>query len=391
MRLMLLSGAPWASAGYSTQARLLVKMWKTLGYQTAVLAYHGLKGGIIQHHGTTVYPGRRDQFGNDAVWPWAQHWRADMVFSLLDLWVLDPGKMGPCFCPLFPIDHEPLPEAIRVRAKAAFQPIVYSQFGLRVAQEAGLDARYVPHAIDCTAFQPGPKQLAREQLGFPQDAFIIGMVAANAGQLSRKALPQHLEAFARFHAKHKDTLLYLHTDAWGEQDGLYLPALVEHLGLSQSVRCPDPNEYALGFPTEHLTALYRAFDVLASVSMGEGFGLPILEAQACGCPVIVGDWTSMPELCFGGWKVDKADAEPFWTPMSAYQYLPRIDAIVEAFDAAYLATDRELLGKQARKGAQAYDVKRVAELWRPVLDELQQRLQQRSARALLDQVAGVGG
>src|SRR5260370_33764630 len=50
---------------------------------------------------------------------------------------------------------------------------------------------------------------------------------------------------------------------------------------------------------EELRAWYGALDVLLSVG-NEGFGLPVMEAQACGTPVVAGNYSSGPELCASG-------------------------------------------------------------------------------------------
>jgi len=52
----------------------------------------------------------------------------------------------------------------------------------------------------------------------------------------------------------------------------------------------------LGFvPPAHLPALYRQAEALAYLSLYEGFGLPPLEAMACGTPVLASNATSLPE------------------------------------------------------------------------------------------------
>jgi alpha-1,3-rhamnosyl/mannosyltransferase len=47
---------------------------------------------------------------------------------------------------------------------------------------------------------------------------------------------------------------------------------------------------------EQLRAVYRHADLLAFVSLTEGFGLPVLEAMACGCPVLASNTGSLPEV-----------------------------------------------------------------------------------------------
>ncbi|MFZ5366153.1 MAG: glycosyltransferase family 4 protein [Patescibacteria group bacterium] len=53
----------------------------------------------------------------------------------------------------------------------------------------------------------------------------------------------------------------------------------------------------LGYvPKEDLPALYAGAQVFVYPSLYEGFGLPILEAMACGCPVVTSNVSSMPEV-----------------------------------------------------------------------------------------------
>ncbi len=63
----------------------------------------------------------------------------------------------------------------------------------------------------------------------------------------------------------------------------------------------DSQIHILGFvPDEDLVSIYNLADMLLLVSFYEGFGLPILEAQACGVPVITSSVSSMPEVAGDG-------------------------------------------------------------------------------------------
>ena len=72
---------------------------------------------------------------------------------------------------------------------------------------------------------------------------------------------------------------------------------------------------------DELVALYRTAGALVFPSLYEGFGLPPLEAMACGCPVAVSHATSLPEVC--------GDAAEYFDPLSP-EDMAR--AIVEVLD-----------------------------------------------------------
>lgn len=62
----------------------------------------------------------------------------------------------------------------------------------------------------------------------------------------------------------------------------------------------DKNIFCLGFiPTEDLITIYNLATVFAMPSLYEGFGLPILEAMSCGCPVVTAAKGSIPEIASG--------------------------------------------------------------------------------------------
>lgn len=80
------------------------------------------------------------------------------------------------------------------------------------------------------------------------------------------------------------------------------------VGLSPGEMPSPPAERVRMLPhcsDPELRALYHAARLLAAPSLYEGFGLPVLEAMACGCPVLIGDRASLPEIAGpAGWVVD---------------------------------------------------------------------------------------
>ncbi len=397
LKIAILSNSPWSVTGYGNQTRVMLPRLEALGHEMAVISFYGLEGGVIRQGQTRVYPRGQHPYGVDVVDAHTAHFNngkpGGLCISLMDSWVIDPGLIRQTrWVPLFPIDHEPLPGPIRERVKRAWARIVYSKFGERMVHDAGLDCYYAPHMIDTAVYKPQPQAYARQQLGIPQDAFVVGMVAANKGNPSRKCFQQQLQAFAEFHHRHPDTFLYLHTakGIQGGADAVNLPELVDYFGLTECTQFVDQYMNFLGLPDEAVALTYSAFDVLTSVSMGEGFGIPIVEAQACERPVIVGDWTSMSELCFSGWKVDKADADPIWTPLGAFQFVPRVGAILDAYEEAYKDAGNFQRKKEARRGALAYDADDVAaRYWKPLLEELEQRIEAEDNVPTFSEAAGV--
>lgn len=389
MKISWMSNSPWARTGYGCQTALFTPRIKALGHDVAITAFYGLEGGVltwgIKDQVIPVYPRGFHPFGLDVMAAHAEHARADVLITLMDSWVIDTNMMlgGTRWVPWFPIDHDPLPAAIRDRVARAFRRIVFSRFGERMVHDAGLDAYYVPHGVDTQVFRPAEDRAeVRKRLQWPEDRFVVGMVATNKGNPPRKSFPQCIAAFAQLKRKHSDVLLYLHTVSDERQQGVNLPEFITSQGLSFGFfgRCDprsvdvlfcDQYQNMLGYPDQYMVDAYNAMDVHLLVSMGEGFGIPILEAQACGCPVIVGDWTAMGELCFSGWKVARSDAEPYWTPLASYQFIPHVEAITERLKAAYRVAGNESWRKRAREGALAYDADTVTEqYWKPVLAEI---------------------
>ncbi len=109
---------------------------------------------------------------------------------------------------------------------------------------------------------------------------------------------------------------------------------------------------------EDLPYLYSAADVFCFPSLYEGFGLPVLEAMACGCPVVTSATSSLPEVA--------GDAALLVDPLS-------IDAIANAIER--LISDNALQQKcreQGLRNAEQFSWKRAAEELLATINDVKQ-------------------
>lgn len=146
----------------------------------------------------------------------------------------------------------------------------------------------VSNAIDADLLEP-PDQ---EELDRVKERYQIAQrFILYAGNIKpHKNLPRLIEAFARLRATpgHEDVQLMIIGDEIGKTPELR--RRVESFRLRPFVRF-------FGFvPERTLAALYRLATVFVFPSQYEGFGLPPLEAMACGTPVVTSNVSSLPEV-----------------------------------------------------------------------------------------------
>jgi glycosyltransferase involved in cell wall biosynthesis len=103
----------------------------------------------------------------------------------------------------------------------------------------------------------------------------------------RKNLPLLVEAFARLRRQHDILLVLLGARGW-----LFEPTFerIESLDLADQVRILE------GQPRSEWAVAYSGASVAVTPSLYEGFGLPVLEAMACGAPVVSSNASSLPEV-----------------------------------------------------------------------------------------------
>ena len=179
-------------------------------------------------------------------------------------------------------------------ARVADAVIVNSE-SLRSEVEHYLDIdtsklKLVYEAIDHEVFKPGDAGAARARLvryGITKP-FVV-FVSSLWPYKNHDGL---LRAWARARGQLGDRQLVF-VGAGPDTYVAELRSLAAELGIG------DDLVFTGGVSLEETVAFYRAADLLAYPSLNETFGLPILEAMACGCPVVTSDTSSMPEIAGG--------------------------------------------------------------------------------------------
>lgn len=144
----------------------------------------------------------------------------------------------------------------------------------------------IPNGIDAEEFHPpseGERDDARNAWGIPPDAFVIGGV----GRLVRqKNFSRFLDVAAGVLSLHSSAFFVIAGTGPQEEE---LKAKAEALGIAGRVRF-------LGHVTDRLS-LYHAFDTLLMTSDFEGTPMVLLEAMACGLPVVASSVDGIAEVC----------------------------------------------------------------------------------------------
>lgn len=375
-----------APTGYGQQATHLLNNLKRSGLDVAMLSNYGLEGvpatiqtpyGEVPH-----YPRGIDLYSNDSGpidhknWIARHEGKPNLFISLYDVWVMKAKQYDDFpIASWVPLDHVTMPPSVEEwLRKPNVTPIAMAPHGVRQMTAKGIECEYVPHAIDTKTYKPTftiGKHKINDYLGVSDDDFIVGMVAANkaSGLVHRKAFGEALLAFSIFAKDHPKALLYLHTDVHGQAGGWQLLKILQSLNIpSSQVLLPNPADYRFGLAQSDLAALYTRMDVLLAPSFGEGFGVPSVEAQACGTRVIGSNWAATPDLLSeDSWLTE---GQPAWDAgQDAWWEVPNVPSLVNALKQSYDAPRG--VSSIAVDWAQQFDIETVWENhWLPVLKKL---------------------
>ncbi len=239
----------------------------------------------------------------------------------------------------------PLTEACCRAIESMDRFVVPSVWCQETAEALSPDApiQYVPLGVDPDVFRPLPERHKLREEGGLGNRFVVGCVARNS---FRKQIPILIKAFQRFVGHRPEALLYLHMDP--HDAGWPLLQLVRRMGVAEHTLFTRGLAGPLGVDQHQMNRIYNLFDVMVLPTMGEAFGLPVLEAMAAGVPVVATDCSSLPELLRGRGELI-AVKEYMTMPWDGAEYaLPDTDDLVNKLD--LLFGNRELRERYAQRG-----------------------------------------
>ncbi|HEV7534220.1 MAG TPA: glycosyltransferase family 1 protein, partial [Acidimicrobiia bacterium] len=148
--------------------------------------------------------------------------------------------------------------------------------------------RVVPHGVDVAGLGGGDLSVGAAGQRWERRGITEPYVLWVGTQEQRKNVVAVLDAFAHLAARHPELSLVLHgPNGWlGDEVGEGL----QHRGLHGRTIVSEGS-----LPRSELAALYARASVFVYPSLYEGFGMPVLEAMACGTPVVTSNISALPE------------------------------------------------------------------------------------------------
>jgi glycosyltransferase involved in cell wall biosynthesis len=396
MRLMFLGDKILGgTSAYSKIGDETCKRLVGIGHKVAhiPMGFANRMGIQLTQEGVQIYPSGGNAFGEDVAIEDYLNFKADMLITIKEPWVFNHIPYQPInFVPMAIIDHSPVSTEITSRLNTAFKVIAISRFGQMELKRAEIDSYYIPHGVNTSIYKPysEKKKEYRKLWYLDPDAYTIGVVAMNR---SRKLISRMLRGYKRFREMNPDvkSQLLLWTDIMpfdmpedaqmGVADvGVNLLPEILQLGLNEHVIWPHRDLIKHGLPEWtgengkwDMVKLYNCFDVLLHCTGGEGFAMPLIEAQSCGVPVITTDYAAAPEQVSAGLVVPYSDYVILNSPGTRYA-LADIDKMAEALTKIYNA-DKEKLAKKARAFSERYSWDRIIDVyWNPFLEKCEEEL-----------------
>lgn len=350
-RILFCSESTFLKTGYATYTREILNYLHGTGkYEIAELGSYGYSGdersknipwkyyGVMPHPSSPKDVHDRynsiptNQFGEFAFDEVCLNFKPDIVCDIRDFWMMEHQERSVFrdffkWCIMPTVDAYPQARQWMATYQSADACLSYSDWaGEVLKKQSGDSINYLgsspPSAHEAYQILPNKDEI-KKAYGVPTGKKIIGTVMRNQ---RRKLYPDLFKTFRQFLDSVEDPnnyLLYCHTSY--PDMGWDIPELMNQHGISAHVMftymCPHTQKafsslfrgavtqspftgqfgamvsnVKLGASYEQLSEIINMFDVYVQYANSEGFGLPQVEAAACGVPVMSTDYSAMESV-----------------------------------------------------------------------------------------------
>jgi len=370
MKLAWVSAPPWAATGYGKVTRNFLPRIKYPEEKISIITGGLSAGPYVEWNGIKCYPGKAYDAGagnrkiahlgrimkNTGMTHWLFHGDAWAFRNTIK----EVALKYPCIT-YSPIDGGRISHEETDAIRLAQERIGMCKYADTEIKKTGLSCTYIPHGVDTKVYKPMDRDEWRERFNLPKDAFIMGFFGTNISK--RKGQAEMMMGMKKAVDAGKQFIAVFITDPDGQAYGGYnFWHLADYIGVPKNIMKFPADSYDY---TEHeIAGWLNSFDILVNLARGEGFGLTMLEAMACGTPVIATDFSSMTELVQGSGILIPPKAYDVYTLKTQFLAISDYDKFGEEL---IKCIDRpswvKSMGKRSHKAAQKYDWDKIAPKW----------------------------
>lgn len=310
MRILSCGDNPLTSTGYGQVWDNLLKRWTKikpdwefyhLGWQSRDRAHKSTEGYFMLPMGNLEY-------GFDIIGKYIMEYKPDIVVTLCDVGFqsgyIDPieecrkqGWRGKWIA-YTPIDTHGWAVTWNRDLSSCDVNVAMAKFGEQQMKKFGVEnVVMIPHGVDLETFKPLDNRAELKKKYKVENQFVVGFIGRNQ---IRKMVDRLCMAFANFSKDKEDVKLVMHIDEQPTKDGWNLNYLLPSLKIDSKTKLTKKKMDVIkrqSITPEVINELYNIMDVFGYATGGEGFGLPAIECQAAGTPLLMTDCSTALDLC----------------------------------------------------------------------------------------------
>jgi glycosyltransferase involved in cell wall biosynthesis len=422
-KILVLTEATYLNTGYAADGRGLIQGLINRGYDVAEFSVYGAaddpRRSSIKWKNYPNVPCGSDsdevkkayasnisnQFGAWRLERAALDFKPDAVLDMRDFWMCSFVRQSPFrnlfhWCLKSTIDAMPQNAEWVNTFASANSFLTLTHWGQSVIKDQSDQDNYGGVAGICfpESYNPVPKIPHKISMGINPDWKIIGTVMRNQ---RRKMFPELFEAFGKYleETGEKNVYLYCHTSY--PDNGWDIPQLLIKENISNRVlftyscdcgkittstfvdtikQCTSCKRFTSrlsnvnhGASIEDLKRIYQCFDIYVQCANSEGFGVPVIEAGACGIPVMGTDYSAMSETVrmLSGFPID-VKSSILELETGCYRAKPDVLHMVDIWKSFFSLTEdqiQELSNKTRELTLEHYNWENVLDVWSASIDK----------------------